>query len=300
VDGLDIMATDARTESDRPHGYAVFVLQGAFTLWNLQHDETVGVSADLVGLSAGRPGAPVRSSGIFVSGAGDTCGRLVVSRLETGAIYADDGKALGTPDQISGGVFTVYGAYVSVVRNRGPVVTYGPNDMVLDNWGMVDRWIAEEPITSYGPSGIGFVNFGRMQELRVNASIETFGQGARAFNMYSGTVALADFDRIVTHGDGAVGIQISQPVDRIVVRRGIETFGGTGESLVKRVVTMLAAIGLSIKHGGSVREIAIDGGLRTHGAGVLPIELQGTIDSLHIGGGCETDMSDTSTSPAQA
>jgi hypothetical protein len=156
-----------------------------------------------------------------------------VSRLETGAIYSDGGIALGTPDQITGGVFTVHGAYVSVVRNRGPVVTYGTNDMVLDNWGTVDRWIAEGPITSYGQSGIGFVNFGRVQELRVNAPIETFGQGARGFNVYTGTVALAEFDRIVTHADRAVGIQISQPLGSIVVRRGIETFGGTGQSLVK-------------------------------------------------------------------
>jgi hypothetical protein len=30
-------------------------------------------------------------------------------------------------------VFAVYGAHVDVVRNRGPVVTYDVNDMVLDN-----------------------------------------------------------------------------------------------------------------------------------------------------------------------
>ena len=26
------------------------------------------------------------------------------------------------------------------------VTTYGPNDMVLDNWGTVDRWVSEEKI----------------------------------------------------------------------------------------------------------------------------------------------------------
>ena len=36
--------------------------------------------------------------------------------------------------------------------NRHPVVTYGVNDMVLDNWGVVDSWTAEQKITSYGPS----------------------------------------------------------------------------------------------------------------------------------------------------
>jgi hypothetical protein len=285
VDGLDIIAADARGESERPHGYGVYVLHGAFTLWNMQSDESVVVSADLVGLSAGRDGAPVRGSGIFVSGAGDKGGRLNVRRLETDAVYSDGGIAPGTPDQITGGVFTVYGAHVDVVRNRGPVVTYGVNDMVLDNWGVVDRWTAEAKITSHGPSGIGFVNFGIVHELKVNAPIETFGQGARGFNVYTGTVNLAEFDRVVTHADGAVGIQISQPIGRLVVRRGIETFGGTGPSLVKGVVMNLSAIALSIKPGGSAREIEITGGVKTNGPGVEPIEQHGSIESLRVTGG---------------
>lgn len=286
VRGLDIVAADARGETDKPHGYGVYVLQGAFTLWNMQPEDDVVVSADLVGLSAGRSGAPVLGSGVFVSGAGDTGGRLIVRRLETDAVYSDGTIAPGTPDQITGGVFTVYGAHVDAVRNHGPVVTYGVNDMVLDNWGTVDRWIAEEKITSFGPSGIGFVNFGIVNELRVNAPVETFGQGARGFNVYTGTVNLAEFDRVVTHADGAVGIQISQPVGRIIVRRGIETFGGTGQSLVKGVVTTLSAIGLSIKPGGAAREIDISGGLKTNGSGVPPIEQHGTVEALRIAGGC--------------
>jgi hypothetical protein len=285
VNGLDIIAADARGESERPHGYGVYVLHGAFTLWNMQADDDVVVSADLVGLSAGRNGAPVLGSGIFVSSAGDKGGRLIVRRLETDAIYSDGKIAPGTPDQITGGVFTVYGAHVDVVRNRGPVVTYGVNDMVLDNWGVVDRWIAEEKITSYGPSGIGFVNFGIVHELKVNAPIETFGQGARGFNVYTGTVNLAEFDRVTTHADGAVGIQISQPIGRFVVRRGIETFGGTGPSLVKGVVVTLSAIGLSIKPGGSAREIEIAGGIKTNGPGVPPIEQHGSVETLRVSGG---------------
>jgi hypothetical protein len=288
VNGLDIIAADARGEKERPHGYGVYVINGAFTLWNMQQDTSVVVSADLVGLSAGRDGAPVRGSGIFVSGGGDKAGRLNVRRLETDAVYSDGGIAPGTADQITGGVFTVYGAYVDVVRNRGPVVTYGVNDMVLDNWGVVDRWTAEAKITSHGPSGIGFVNFGIVHELKVNAPIETFGQGARGFNVYTGTVNLAEFDRVITHADGAVGIQISKPIGRLVVHRGIETFGGTGPSLVKGVVINLSAIALSIKPGGSAREIEIAGGVKTNGPGVAPIEQHGAIDSLRISGGFVT------------
>ena len=282
---LDIVSADARDETDRPQGYGVAVLQGAFTLWNMQQDTDVTISADLVGLSAGRDGAPVRGCGIFVSGGGDKAGKLSVRRLEPDAVYSDGGIAPGTPDQITGGVFTVYGAHVDVVRNRGPVMTYGVNDIVLDNWGVVDRWTAEAKITSHGPSGIGFVNFGIVHELKVNAPIETFGQGARDFNVYTDTVDLAEFDRITTHADGAEGIQISQPIGRLVVRRGIETFGGTRPSLVKGKVISLSAIGLSIKPGGSAREIEISGGIKTHGAGVAPIEQHGAIESLRVSGG---------------
>ncbi len=79
VNGLDIIAADARGEKERPHGYGVYVLHGAFTLWNMQSDDSVVVSADLVGLSAGRDGAPVRGSGILSAAratraAGSTCG----------------------------------------------------------------------------------------------------------------------------------------------------------------------------------------------------------------------------------
>ncbi len=285
IHGLDIESADARGFEERPAGYGVEVIPGAFTLWNMHTDRSVTITAALTGLSAGRAGAPVRGSGIFVAGGGDTGGRLVASRVETGAVYSDGGIAPGTPDRISGGVFTVSGAVVDRVRNRGPVTTYGPNDMVLDNWGSVDRWIADEKITSHGPSGIGFVNFGTVNILELRAPIETFGQGARGFNVYAGTVNVAEFDRVVTHADGAVGIQISQPVGDITVQRGTETYGAVGDSLVKGVVVKLPATPLSVKPGGSARSVTVRGGLIAHGAGVEPLELHGVIDSARISGG---------------
>lgn len=295
IENLDVMAADARNETPRPKGYGVEVIPGAFTLWNQHDDPTVTITADLVGLTAGRAGAPVRGSGVFVSGGAESGGRLMLRRLETGAVYSDGGIAPGTPDRITGGVFVVSGAFVDRVRNQGPVTTYGANDMVLDNWGAVGEWIAAEKITSYGPSGIGFVNFGTVDVLRVDAPIETFNLGARGFNVYTGTVHSAEFERIVTHGDGAVGIQISRPVGEITVRRGIETHGAAGKSLVKGVVMSLSAIGVSIKPGGSARRLTIGGGLVTHGAGISPLELHGVVETLEIaagiaglGGGFET------------
>jgi len=286
VDGLDIVSADARGEQERPHEYGVSVLQGAFTLWNMQADGDAVLTADLANISVGRFGAPVLGSGVFVGGAGDRGGRVNVQRLETKAVYVDGKIPAGTADEIAGGVFTVYGAFVDAVVNHGPVVTYGANDMALDNWGVVDRWTAKEKVTTYGPSGIGFVNFGSIRDLRVEAPIETFGQGARGFNVYSGSVERAEFDRIVTHADGAVGVQISQPIGTLAVRRGVETFGGEGPSLVKGVVQNLSAIALSIKPGGSAQLIQIDGGLKTHGRNILPLEQQGVVQRLLIDGGC--------------
>ena len=284
VDGLDIVEADASARTDMPKGYGVSVLQGAFTLWNMQPDAASVVTANLTGLSAGRPGAPVVGGGIFVAGGGGSGGGLVAPLLETGAIYSDGGIAPGSADRITGAVFTGFGARVEAVRNLGPVMTHGVNDMVLDNWGTVAFWTAEDKLVSLAPSGIGFVNFGTINELKVLAPIETFGQGARGFNVYAGTVGIAEFDRITTHGDGAIGVQISKPIGKLVVHHGIETFGGTGESLVKGVITTLAAIGLSIKPGGAAQEIDINGGLTVHGDGVPALELLGPVWALRIDG----------------
>jgi hypothetical protein len=284
VDGLDIHSADTRGERERPHEYGVSVLQGVFTLWNLQPDKEVAISADLVNLSVGRFGVPVLGTGIFVAGAGKTGGRLNVERLETKAVYIDGRITPGTPDQIAGGVFVVYGAYVDCVKNLGPTVTYGANDMALDNWGSVDRWVSAGKVATYGESGIGFVNFGSIRDLCLEQPIETFGQGARGFNVYDGTVGNVEFDRIVTHGDGAVGVQISQPIGTLVVRRGIETFGETGRSLVKGIVQNLPATALSVKPGGSAHLISVNGNIETHGHGILPLEILGSIRTLHIRG----------------
>lgn len=275
---------DARGFEERPVGFGVEVVPAVFTLWNLQSDTGSRVTAKITGISAGTPGAPVRGGGVFVGGTPGG-GGVFVSRLETEDIHSDGGIAQGTPDRISGGVFVVHGAWVDDVLNRGPVTTYGPNDMVLDNWGSVANWTADAKITSFGASGIGFVNFGQLDRLRVNGIIETHGLGARGFNVYDGSVRDAEFEQVVTRADGAVGLQISRPVGRIAVRRGIETFGAIGESLVKGVLTMLPATPLSVKPGGSAREISVEGGIVSHGDGIVPFELHGRVEKLSVTGG---------------
>ena len=219
VDGLDIRSADTRGERERRTSTAYLSFRGLLLSGNSQSDEEVVISADLVNLSTGRFGVPVLRSGIFVAGAGERGGRLNIERLETNAVYIDGRIMPGTADQIGGGVFVVYGVYVESVKNLGPTVTYGANDMALDNWGSVDRWVSKGKVATYGESGVGFVNFGSIRDLCLLERIETFGQGSRGFNVYDGTIGNAEFDRIVTHGDGAVGVQISQPVGTLVVRR---------------------------------------------------------------------------------
>ncbi|MCM2387631.1 hypothetical protein [Streptomyces albipurpureus] len=286
VDGLDIEAADARDGTPRPSGYGVEVLHGAFTLHNRQQDPGVLITCDLTGLSAGRKDAPVRGGGIFVSGT-DGGGRVTGTRLHTGTVHSDGRIPPGTPGQISGGVFVVR-ATVTEVVNHGPVTTYGPNDMVLDLWGAVETWTAKAPITSHGPSGIGFVNFGTIDRLTITAPIETFGTGARGFNIYDGTVNTIEFDRITTHADAAVGVQISKPFGTLTVHHGIETHGGTGESLVKGKIQTLAATALSLQPGTRATAIRIDGGITTHNDDVPAVEIHGTVGEFTLTGGIHT------------
>lgn len=192
---------------------------------------------------------------------------------DTDAIFVDGNIPPGTADLITGGVFVVYGAHVDDVRNHGAVVTHGPNDMVLDNWGDVDRWIAEGDVRSHGPSGIGFVNFGTTRNFRALRLVETFGLGARGFNAYDGLIE--------THADAGVGVQISRPINHLIIHRGITTHGGVGNSLVKGVIKQLPAYGLSVQPGGVVGEVVIDkGGISTEGDHVITVQVQGEIGTL--------------------
>ena len=171
--------------------------------------------------------------------------------------------------------------------------------MVLDNWGVVDRWVAEKPLTSYGKeTAIGFVNYGSLRELVVRAPIETFGMGSRGFNEYHGSLESAEFDRITTHGDAAPGIQLSCPVKRLIVHGGIETHGGTGKALVSGKFVQLPAYGIDVAVGAEIDEISVRGGIVTHGAStadgsdkdippvpIPAVNLSGQIRQFQIEGG---------------
>lgn len=290
VDGLTVDRADLRGRVERPHGFGVEAMQGAFTLWNRQPDKAVTLAAELSNISAGSAESPVRGSGVFVGGHGDWAGfgdggTLRITTLSTGEIHADGGIPAGTPDLISGGVFVISGAEVDQVVNNGPVTTYGQNDMVLDNWGKVESWTAAAPVTSKGPSGIGIVNFGAIDRLDVQAPIQTFGSGARGFNHYDGSLRRASFQSVATHADGAIGIQVSKPMSILEIAGDLTTEGGEAQSLVRGVQMPLKAIALSVKPEGKVDTITVGGRIQTSGNNVDTVEIEGRVGQISVAGG---------------
>ena len=273
---VHVAFADARRFPEQPQKYGVNVLQGAFTLFNQNGDSGSLVTATLDGISVGSVAAPVFGSGIFVGGFGDEGGRLEIDRLTTGEVNSTGLLPFGTADFITGGVFVLYGCAVTELVNTAPCRTFGVNDMVLDNWGKVERWTAQDVVESFGPSGIGFVNFGTVEEFRAEAPIRTYGLGARGFNQYDGTVKSLRVNSIETFGDGSIGIQISKPVGCITVDRDIRTHGGTGPSLVKGVIATLAAEAFSVKPSGEIEELAVGGDIVSEGD---------TVDAFTVDGG---------------
>ena len=225
-------------------------------------------------ISGGSRAYPLRGSGVFIFGGwfipvdadpsqapaptqeGAT---IKLTLLTTGEVHSDGGIPKGTANLITGGVFVGSGVHAESIVNEGAATTYGPNDMVLDNWGKVTAWLARAEVTSYGDSGIGFVNFGDIDSLKVQAQVETHGVGARAYNLYDGTLKVAEFAGIQTYGDGAIGVQLSKPFGTITVEQDIRTHGGQGDSLVRGKVVHLKAHALSLKPGAKGDELRVKG-----------------------------------------
>jgi hypothetical protein len=109
--------------------------------------------------------------------------------------------------------------------------------------------IKKDSIISHGPSGIGFVNFGKLDALTILSTIETFGQGARGFNAYTGEIGTVNFKKIITQGDGSIGIQTSKPVDHLIVNDSIYTYGNIGDSLVEGDIKKIPAHGMTLLKG---------------------------------------------------
>ncbi|WP_218060664.1 hypothetical protein [Pseudobacillus wudalianchiensis] len=284
ADHIHITSCDSRHYSEQPQKYGVNVYQGALTVYNFNPNENSIIECRLTNICIGFKNAPVIGSGIFVSGFGNEGGRVNLETLTTGAVYSNGLLPYGTADIITAAVFIVYGVEAKSVEHHGELVTYGVNDMVLDTWGKVEKWISNYPITSYGPSGIGFVNFGTVKDFTAR-DIITYGLGARGFNQYDGTVENIKFKSITTHGDGSIGIQVSRPIGNMTVEEDVTTYGSVGNSLVKGVITKLAANAISIKSGGEVESLTIHGDIITYGDNVTNYALEGGgVKKFDVGG----------------
>lgn len=200
---------------------------------------------------------------------------MQLDKLTTGAVYSCGMLPYGTADIITAGVFIFYGVHAKLVEHFGEVVTYGVNDMVLDTWGAVQNWVAHAPVVSYGPSGIGFVNFGTVHNFVAESAIVTHGMGARGFNQYDGTVKSIRVKSVERFGDGSIGIQVSKPIGTIVVDEGITTQGSVGNTLVKGVNVQLPAEAFSVKPGGLVEKLVVNGDLVTQGRMSRPMRWKG-------------------------
>ncbi|MBJ8350232.1 hypothetical protein [Streptococcus zalophi] len=285
IDELDIVSADARFYPERPMKYGVNVYQGALTIYNFNPEEGSEIKVVANNVSVGRQNAPVLGSGIFISGFNDASGPVHVEQLTTNDVYSNGMIPSGQPNLITGGIFIVYGAHAKEIVSNGVVVTYGTNDMVLDVWGSVDCWIVKEEVISYGESGIGFVNFGDVKDFRAEKTITTNGLGARGFNQYDGTIEKAYFEKIVTKGNGSIGMQFSKPVGDITIGSDISTSGSVGQTLVKGQIMTLAADAISVLAGGSIKTLDVKGNIETYGAKVVAYHVNGgTVDKMTVAG----------------
>ena len=147
---VHVAFADARAFPEQPQKYGVNVLQGAFTIYNQNGDAGSRVTATLEGISVGTATAPVFGSGIFVSGFGDEGGRLEIDRLTIGEVHSTGLLPRHRQLHHRRGIRLLWmlgdrtGQQLTL-----SVVAY---DMVLDDWGKVDRWHRHDVIESYGPS----------------------------------------------------------------------------------------------------------------------------------------------------
>ncbi|MDO5026343.1 MAG: hypothetical protein Q4E50_00780 [Tissierellia bacterium] len=275
IDSLDIISADSRFFPERPMKYGVNVYQGALTIYNFNPSEESRIDVRAENISLGRENAPVIGSGVFISGFNDTSGPVYIEKLSTNEIHSNGMIPSGQPNLITGAIFIVYGAFAKEIESKGLVKTYGTNDMVLDVWGTVDKWISKGKVVSLGSSGIGFVNFGKVKEFKSEGPILTYGLGARGFNQYDGTIEKAYFKSIETFGNGSIGMQFSKPVGTISIEDYVKTKGSVGETLVKGEIKTLKADAISVLEGGEIKDLDVKGDLLVEGEDVVAYHVNG-------------------------
>ncbi len=172
LNDIHVEQADARLAAHRPGGFGVEVLLGGLTVYNSSKDRASQWTVEARNLSGGSKEQPLRGSGVFVFGGwfipvdadmsqapAPTAegGTIELTLLTTGEVHSDGGIPKGIGNLITGGVFVGSGVHARKVVNESTTTTYGPNDMVLDNWGKVEF---------LGREGLGHVLWKQRHRLR--------------------------------------------------------------------------------------------------------------------------------------
>ncbi|WP_374597968.1 hypothetical protein [Sphingosinicella sp.] len=275
---LFVSDADASACLPRPFGNGVEVQQGALTIWNRSETDTT-IAVDARGLRIGDAGKPVRGTGLFVAGQGETGrGKVVLERFETGDVHSDSGLPEGTTQTVSGGIFFLFGVEGDEVGTIGDVSTRGANAVPIDTWARLGLWTVDGNVRSFGPSAVGFVNAGDLGTCKITGTLETFGDGARACCIYGPTGSFVA-DTIRTHGRAATGVQVVNRLERLQVRSGLFTAGDAGEGLVKGRMVATPAHGVEVEAGGYLGELD-SGVIEATGRDALAVHVEGTLGAI--------------------
>lgn len=269
---------------DRPNRFGVDMVQGAFTIWNKRDEMNIEIETDITHFSCGSAAKPINGSGLVLCGFQEKMGSLKATVISCGDIYTKGEIGKGTSDLVAAGICVGYEVVLRNLSVYGRITCYGGNEMALYNWGTVEHWSVTERIETHGSNGCGIINAGNIGKLTFTHEIETFGVGARGFYMFDGVLKDVHFDRIVTHGDAASGIQFNRYIDRISISNGIEVFGNSLNVMFADTIVKASADAVNAKYGATVRILKVTGDLISHGTDVHTIYDEAGIERLLVSG----------------
>ena len=84
---------------------------------------------------------------------------------------------------------------------------------------------------------------------------------------------------------GAIGIQVSKPMDTLELRCDLMTCGGEGDSVVKGLQLVLEATAFSVKNGGDIAHVRTTGRITAFGDDVVAVDIDGRIGEIDVAGG---------------
>ncbi|MBY8863412.1 hypothetical protein K7711_43575 [Nocardia sp. CA2R105] len=319
VDGLDIVAADTSSQP-RPsytfYGGPLESRQGAFQIWNRQPDASSVVTADLRGITVGRPNAPVLGSGVAVFGAtgltvptpdnapvGDVLhqlsqhphsGSVRVSTIDTGALYTDGGLTPVDPSNgnaIVGSAAVLVGAQapVQTLHVGGQITTTGLTAGATDIFSDVGSMTYDGSVETFGPTGIAIVTWPRIGTLTTKAAVTTHGVGSRGLNAYAGHIDTVRMHDIHTEGAGAPAIDIFASINDLGIDGNVETTGVPGPSLVLGHYTVVPSDALRVAEGGTVDSAHVSGTVSTTAPGTAAVLVgqNSRIGTLCVGKGIQ-------------